>query len=103
MEALQFLRSQFRNLQSQRKHNEMLNELLNPALFRNDKAFDQLYPEHIRKLSQLHWTPVDIASKAADFLAIPCARVLDIGSGVGKFCLAAGSFHPETLFFGIEQ
>lgn len=73
------------------------------ALFQNDTAFDDLYPEHIQKLSQMHWTPVDIARKASDFLAIPGARVLDIGSGVGKFCLTAGFFHPETTFYGIEQ
>ncbi len=81
----------------------MLNELLDPALFREDITFDELYPEHIQALSPMHWTSVDIARKAADFLAIPGARVLDIGSGVGKFCLVAGFFHPETSFYGIEQ
>lgn len=81
----------------------MLNELLNPALFRHDTAFDHLYPEHIQELSQMHWTPVDIAKKAADFLSIPNTSVLDIGSGVGKFCITAGFFHPETSFCGIEQ
>jgi SAM-dependent methyltransferase len=103
METLQFLRSRFRNFQAQRKHNIMLNELLNPALLRDDTTFDDLYPEHIQNLSQMHWTPVDIARKVSDFLAIPNARVLDIGSGVGKFCLTAGFFHPETTFYGIEQ
>ncbi|CAN5478994.1 hypothetical protein BH09BAC6_BH09BAC6_27030 [soil metagenome] len=81
----------------------MVNELLNPALFRRDTTFDDLYPQHIQELSQMHWTPVDIAKKAADFLSIPHARVLDIGSGVGKFCITAGFFHPETTFYGIEQ
>jgi tRNA G46 methylase TrmB len=81
----------------------MLNELLNPSLFYHDSAFDELYPEHIRKLSQMHWTPVEIAKIAGNFLAIPNTRVLDIGSGVGKFCITAGFFHPETTFSGIEQ
>ncbi|MDP9080448.1 MAG: class I SAM-dependent methyltransferase [Bacteroidota bacterium] len=81
----------------------MINELLSPALFLDDTAFDDLYPEHIQELSAMHWTPVDIAKKAGNFLAIPNTRVLDIGSGVGKFCLTAGFFHPETMFFGIEQ
>ena len=81
----------------------MLNELLNPTLFRHDTAFDDLYPEHIQELSQMHWTPVDIAKKAGDFLSIPNTSVLDIGSGVGKFCITAGFFHPETFFCGIEQ
>jgi hypothetical protein len=51
----------------------------------------------------MHWTPVDIAGKASDFLAIPNASVLNIGSGVGKFCITAGFFNPETTFYGIEQ
>ncbi|OCX54865.1 hypothetical protein BEL04_09025 [Mucilaginibacter sp. PPCGB 2223] len=77
--------------------------MFNFTLFRNDASFDELYPEHIQALSPMHWTPVAIARKAADFLAIPGARVLDIGSGVGKFCMIAGFFHPETTFCGIEQ
>jgi len=81
----------------------MLNDLINPALFHKDVTFDDLYPEHIQNLSQMHWTPVDIARRASVFLAVPNARVLDIGSGVGKFCITAGFFHPETTFYGIEQ
>jgi hypothetical protein len=81
----------------------MLNDTLDPALFQKNAAFDDLYPEHIQALSQMHWTSVDIARQASAFLAIPGARVLDIGSGVGKFCLVAGFFHPETTFCGIEQ
>jgi SAM-dependent methyltransferase len=101
MEALQFLHYSFQNFQTRRK--KMLDDLINPSLFRKDVTFDDLYPEHIREMSPMHWTPVDIARKASNFLAIPNARVLDIGSGVGKFCLAAGFFHPETAFYGIEQ
>ncbi|MFA6084074.1 methyltransferase domain-containing protein [Mucilaginibacter sp.] len=81
----------------------MLNDTVSPDFFRKDAAFDELYPEHIRELSQMHWTPIDIARKASDFLAVPNARVLDIGSGVGKFCITAGFYHPETAFYGIEQ
>jgi len=76
---------------------------INPAFFHKDIIFDNLYPEHIQDMSQMHWTPVDMARKASGFLAIPNANVLVIGSGVGKFCLTAGFFHPETMFYGIEQ
>jgi len=76
---------------------------LNASLFTNDAAFDWLYPEHFQLLSLKHWTPLAIASKAAEFLAEPGARVLDIGSGIGKFCLAAGYYFPETFFYGVEQ
>lgn len=78
-------------------------DTIDPALFRKDAAFDELYPEHIRSLSAMHWTTVDIARKAGAFLAVPGASVLDIGSGVGKFCMIAGFLYPETAFYGIEQ
>lgn len=29
--------------------------------------------------------------------------MLDIGSGIGKFCLIAARQHPATMFFGVEQ
>ncbi|MDP9080449.1 MAG: methyltransferase [Bacteroidota bacterium] len=76
---------------------------LNASLFSNDAAFDWLYPEHFQLLSLKHWTPLAIGWKAAEFLAEPGARVLDIGSGIGKFCLAAGYHFPETHFYGAEQ
>lgn len=44
-----------------------------------------------------------VAARAADFLAVqPGSKVLDIGSGVGKFCLTGAMFHPEVNFYGIE-
>lgn len=75
----------------------------NTALFSNDAAFDWMYPEHFQLLSLKHWTPLAVARKAAAFLTDPGARVLDIGSGIGKFCLAAGYEFPETYFYGVEQ
>lgn len=95
---MQFLRSLYHPFKNSRS-----SDAINPALFHKDTAFDDLYPDHIRQLSAMHWTPVDIARKSGNFLSIPGARVLDIGSGVGKFCIAAGFFHPETTFYGIEQ
>jgi SAM-dependent methyltransferase len=95
MEFLRALFNPFRNAQGTAP--------ADPALFHSDTAFDDLYPEHIQNLSAMHWTPVAIARKAGNFLAIPGTKVLDIGSGVGKFCLTAGFFHPETAFYGIEQ
>jgi SAM-dependent methyltransferase len=45
-----------------------------------------------------------VAEKAAAFLAVSDdVKVLDIGSGSGKFCLVAAHLHPQTLFYGIEQ
>ncbi len=73
------------------------------ALFHNDAAFDWIYPEHFQLMSYKQFTPLAVARKAAAFLAEPNARVLDIGSGVGKFCLTAAHYYPETFFHGIEQ
>lgn len=85
------------------KHGQSFDSKLNDALFLEDIIFDQLYPEHIQDKSSKHWTPLTVAYKAAQFLAVPDARILDIGSGIGKFCLAGAYFNPQTLFFGVEQ
>jgi SAM-dependent methyltransferase len=72
--------------------------------FSSDSRFDQLYPDAIQALAKRHWTPLVVARKAAHFLAIENnARILDIGSGVGKFCLAAAYYQPQSFFHGIEQ
>lgn len=75
----------------------------NAAFFKNDAAFDWMYPEHLQLLSLKQWTRLSVARRAARFLAKPGARVLDIGSGIGKFCLTAAHHHPNTSFYGVEQ
>lgn len=72
--------------------------------FASDKTFNSLYPKAIQEVAEKHWTPLAVAEKAAAFLAVsPDEKVLDIGSGSGKFCLTAAHFHPLTSFYGIEQ
>ena len=72
--------------------------------FSSDIRFNQLYPESIQLLAQRHWTPLYVARKAAGFLAAENnVRILDIGSGVGKFCLAAAHHQPQAQYYGIEQ
>ena len=72
--------------------------------FASDKVFNSLYPKPIQEVAEKHWTPIAVAEKAAAFLAAsPDAKVLDIGSGSGKFCLTAAHNHPLSLFYGIEQ
>jgi SAM-dependent methyltransferase len=68
-----------------------------------DRDFDQIFPQSVRGLSVLHWTPVKIARRAAEFLVTaPGTRVLDIGCGPGKFCIV-GALATEGLFKGVEQ
>lgn len=76
-----------------------------PAFFENDdKSFDKLYPLDIRPQAAKHWTPLKVAAYAAEFLAPEDdVHVLDIGSGVGKFCIAAAHLKPNAEFYGIEQ
>jgi SAM-dependent methyltransferase len=68
-----------------------------------DHRFDLVYPPEVRALSRVHWTPVMVARAAAEFLAgEPGTRVLDIGCGPGKFCVAA-AVATEGSFTGVEQ
>jgi SAM-dependent methyltransferase len=72
--------------------------------FDSDKIFNSLYPKPIQEVAEKHWTQLEVARKSAAFLAIsPDVKVLDIGSGSGKFCLTAAHYHPQTFFYGIEQ
>ncbi|HTR31859.1 MAG TPA: methyltransferase domain-containing protein [Puia sp.] len=69
-----------------------------------DNLLNSLYPPSIRALASHHWTPLPVALEASRFLT--CAGdavILDIGSGVGKFCLAAAALAPRSLFVGVEQ
>jgi predicted RNA methylase len=69
----------------------------------HDSDFDRIYPERIKTLSALHWTPIDVALRASQFLAPkPNFRVLDIGSGAGKFCFV-GATSTEAFYTGVEQ
>ncbi|MCW3091358.1 MAG: methyltransferase protein [Ferruginibacter sp.] len=72
--------------------------------FNSDERFHLLYPASMQSLARDHWTPLEVVKKAAEFLAAEKnARILDIGSGVGKFCLGAAHFMPEAFYTGIEQ
>ncbi len=72
--------------------------------FETDVQFNRLYPLPIQQLAGRHWTPLNVARKAARYLAAePGVSVLDIGSGVGKFCLSAAHFKPNATYFGVEQ
>jgi len=68
-----------------------------------DLAFDELLPQELRHLSPTHWTPVEVAIRAASLLAPnPGTRVLDVGSGAGKLC-AVGALSVHAMWCGIEQ
>lgn len=68
-----------------------------------DDRFDQIFPAGLRKLSSVFWTPLAIAARAAKLLVNkPGTQVLDIGCGVGKFCLI-GAALTDGYFTGVER
>ena len=81
----------------------MIFEYLKLKLDVSNEAFDALYPPGIIALANRHWTPVAVARMAAQYLVSrPGEKILDIGSGVGKFCFV-GAASTEGHFTGVEQ
>ena len=69
----------------------------------SDGEFDRWLPEHVRAQSATFWTPVGVAMDIAIALAkLGVSRVLDVGSGAGKFCVVGG-LATKMTFVGIEQ
>lgn len=68
-----------------------------------DAVFDQLYTDHVQRMSGVHWTPVAVALRAAELLAPePGMRVLDLGAGPGKLC-CIGALARGGTWWGIEH
>lgn len=81
----------------------MIFRLLRSGIHIDDSRFNELYPAHIKNLAARHWTPVDVAEMAARYLVEKSGdRILDIGSGAGKFCLV-GAACTRGMFYGVEQ
>lgn len=73
---------------------------MTPSILHNDDSFDQLYKEKYRSLSATFWIPLNIALEASEWLS-KNDQVLDIGSGVGKFC-TIGALTNKVQFTGVE-
>ncbi len=70
----------------------------------DDALFDALFDAPVQARSSRFWTPLAVAARAAQLFAERDVRhVLDVGSGPGKFCLAAAAACPTIDFTGIEQ
>lgn len=69
----------------------------------NDEIFDRLLGEQPRKRSRSYWSSVQACQVAAQLLREAGAtRVLDGGSGAGKF-LSIASLHLAQRVYGIER
>ncbi|MBK7034843.1 MAG: methyltransferase domain-containing protein [Bacteroidetes bacterium] len=76
--------------------------LLSPNTL-TDESFDMIYGDEVKRLSAVHWTPVSVASKAAAWLVYKEGdKILDIGSGAGKFCFV-GAITTKGHFTGVEK
>lgn len=68
----------------------------------SDHYFDSVFPKQIAKKSFPHWTPCEVARRAFELLCVSeNSRVLDVGSGCGKFCILGG-LHSRAHFTGVE-
>ncbi|WP_394842318.1 class I SAM-dependent methyltransferase [Pendulispora brunnea] len=69
-----------------------------------DEDFDDVLPLEYRRLSTRFWTPVRAARRASQWLEREGAlRVLDVGAGVGKFCVVGALGTRRTRFIGVEH
>jgi hypothetical protein len=82
----------------------MLFENIKSDLTVIDSDFDVIFPKDIQKFTRLHFSPIEVSKYVARFLTAnkSNARILDIGSGAGKFCFI-GSLTTQGFFVGIEQ
>jgi SAM-dependent methyltransferase len=69
-----------------------------------DRVFDEVFPLAARRASSVHWTPVEVAVRAAQLLAggVDEPVILDVGAGVGKFCTIAAATVGGTIR-GVEH
>ena len=87
-----------------RQYKMGVNQSESAKWFQSENEFNELFPVAMQKLDTRHWSSLKIAKKAADFLADGGpSKILDIGSGVGKFCLAGAYYQPRSQFYGVEQ
>lgn len=77
---------------------------LSTGNYSDDELYDSQLSPRIKKLSPIHWSPLEVIKSAAAFLSDkPGSKIIDIGSGIGKFCIAAAQQYPDCDFYGIEQ
>jgi predicted RNA methylase len=68
-----------------------------------DRVFDRFLPDELRVVSTQYWTPLMVTKRAAEwFDDLNVRTVVDIGSGAGKFCVAA-ALASHCYFVGLEQ
>jgi predicted RNA methylase len=78
--------------------------LVKSGRFMQDSLFDRFLPADLRQVSSVHWTTLEVTQQIAEWLTkLKITSVVDLGSGVGKFCIATALRVPTCCFLGIEQ
>lgn len=78
-------------------------EALRAGQVAHDDDFDQFMTYEDRRVSFDYWTPIRVATRTAQWLDyFGVQSVVDVGSGVGKFCVAA-ALGGRCQFTGIEH
>lgn len=84
-------------------HAAEIRDVLRSGAAIDDNMFDRLYPRGLRERSEVYWTPVSVALRAAALLAPePGIHVLDVGAGCGKLC-CVGALATNALWHGVER
>ena len=69
----------------------------------SDPEFDRIFPPWERSLSRVHWTPLSTIRSIFELLRPDQdTKILDVGSGVGKFCILM-SLLSDASVTGVEQ
>jgi hypothetical protein len=69
-----------------------------------DGDFDAYLAVAHREVSGRYWSPVIVCAHAAAWLRDRgCRSVLDVGSGIGKFCVVTALCAPELRCIGVEH
>jgi|CXWL01.1.fsa_nt_gi hypothetical protein len=68
-----------------------------------DDSFDAFLPAPMGAISPHHWTPLAVSLRVAEwFSQLGVKTAVDLGSGVGKFCVAT-ALAGEAELIGVEQ
>ena len=78
-----------------------------PDLPTDDAAWDALYAGGRSAAAAFHFTDLPTVRRVGDWLVEGLhrgqdARFVDLGSGTGKFVLAAAARHPDVQWWGVE-
>jgi hypothetical protein len=72
------------------------------VLSSKNRNFFKHLPKELKALSR-HWSDEEASLAAAEFLSQGSNSILDLGSGVGSFCVLGALNHSDKQFTGIEQ